>query len=98
MRRLLYAMAVLLCLSNFLFAQVNTASLTGLITDSTNATVAQVKITVQSAATGYTRIVETDPSGYYSIQELPIGSYRVTVSRQGFATLGETVTLNTIYG
>jgi len=95
MRRLLHAMAVLLCLSNFLFAQVNTASLTGLITDSTNATVAQVKITVQSTATGYTRIVETDPSGYYSIQELPIGSYRVTVSRQGFATLGETVTLNT---
>jgi len=76
-------------------AQVNTASLTGLITDSTNATVAQVKIKVQSTGTGYTRTVETDPSGYYSLQELPIGSYRVTVSRQGFATLGENVTLNT---
>jgi hypothetical protein len=95
MRRLCYAVTVLLCFSNFLFAQVNSASLTGLITDSSGATVAHVRVTAQSADTGYTRTVETDPSGYYFFQELPIGSYRVTVSSQGFATLGETVTLNT---
>jgi hypothetical protein len=89
------AAVVLFCVSTFLPAQVNTASLTGLITDSTNATVGQVKVTVQNAATGYTRVFETDPSGLYSFQELPIGSYRVTVSHQGFATLAETVSLNT---
>src|SRR5690349_11442540 len=72
MRRLCYAVTVLLCFSNFLFAQVNTASLTGLITDSTGATVAHVRVTAQSAGTGYTRTVETDPSGYYFFQELPI--------------------------
>jgi hypothetical protein len=86
---------VLLCFSSFLLAQVNTASLTGLITDPTNATVGQVKVTAQNSATGYSRTTESDSSGYYSFENLPIGSYRITVSRQGFATLAETVDLNT---
>src|SRR5215831_8512097 len=95
MRHFCCRVMVLLCFCSFLLAQVNTASLTGLITDPTNATVGQVKVTVQNAATGYTRTTESDAAGYYSLQELPIGTYRVTVSHQGFATLAETVSLNT---
>ena len=95
MRRYGFFLAVLLCLGGFLSAQVNTASLTGLITDPTNATVSHVKVTAQNADTGYARNTETDTSGWYSFQELPIGSYRITLKRQGFATMGETVTLNT---
>jgi hypothetical protein len=95
MRRLNYSVALVLWLANSLLAQVNTASLTGLVTDSTNATVSRVKVTARNADTGYTRTNETGPSGYYSFAELPIGSYRLTISRQGFATMGETVTLST---
>jgi hypothetical protein len=95
MRHVCSTLLVLLCCSSFLFAQVSTASLTGLITDPTNATVGQVKVTVQNTATGYTRTTQSDSSGYYSFEDLPIGSYRVTVTRQGFATLAETVTVNT---
>src|SRR5215467_6535947 len=94
MRRVARSLALVLCLSGFLFSQVNTASLTGLITDPTNATVGQTKVTVQNADTGYTRAVETDKDGYYFFQDLPIGTYHVSVAHQGFATLSETVTLN----
>ncbi len=95
MRQVCSRLLVLLCFSSFLLAQVNTASLTGLITDPTNATVGQVKVTAQNTGTGYTRTTQSDSSGYYSFEDLPIGSYRVTVSRQGFATLVETLVLNT---
>jgi len=97
MRRLgfLLAVVVLFFCSHFTFAQVNLASLSGLVTDSTNATVSRVTVAVENAATGYKRAAETDATGYYSFSDLPIGSYRVTVSHTGFATLGETVTLNT---
>src|SRR5262249_37590270 len=54
-----------------------------------------VKVAVENPATGYARTAETDGNGYYSLSELPIGSYRITVSHQGFSTLAETVTLNT---
>jgi len=87
--------AVLFFFGHFAFAQVNSASLSGLVTDSTNATVSHVTVAVENSANGYKRTAETDATGYYSLSDLPIGSYRVTVSHQGFATLGETVTLNT---
>lgn len=97
MRRLGFSLtvAVLFFSSHFAFAQVNSASLSGLVTDPTNATVGQVTVTVENAATGYKRTAATDTTGYYSFSDLPIGSYRVTVSHTGFATLGETVALNT---
>ncbi len=89
------ALAIVLWSSCGLFGQVNSASLSGLITDPSNATVAHVKVTVENSATGYSRSAQTDESGYYSFPDLPIGSYHVRVSHQGFATLTETVTPNT---
>jgi len=78
-----------------LAAQVSTASLTGLITDQTNAAAANVEVTVVSADTGYKRTAKTDGTGYYTFPELPIGKYEISVSHAGFATLQERVTLQT---
>jgi len=77
------------------FAQINTASLTGLVTDQSNAVMTGVHVTVLDSATGYTRTVDTDSAGYYSFANLPIASYVVSVSDQGFTTLQENITLDT---
>ncbi len=76
------------------FAQVNTASLTGLVTDPSGAAVPNAKATATSPATGYVRTVTTDGAGYYSFQNLPIGQYTVRVEASGFSADQETVTLN----
>lgn len=73
--------------------QVNTASLTGLITDQSNAAASQVQVTVQNRENGYSRSTETDAAGYYYFADLPIGAYRMTISRQGFASMAETIAL-----
>lgn len=77
-----------------LFAQVNTASLSGLVTDQNNAAIANVAIKVTNPATGYVRAVTTDSAGYYSFQNLPIGQYSVHVEQSGFEAVEEQVTLN----
>jgi outer membrane receptor protein involved in Fe transport len=94
-RSFLLMVAIPLLLSCLTLAQVNSANLSGLITDASNAVVAHVKVAVENTATGYSRTGETDANGYYSFADLPIGSYRISVSHQGFATLAETLTLNT---
>ena len=75
------------------FAQVNTGNLSGLVTDLSGAVVRNATITVTSARTGYTRIVESGSDGAYIFPDLPIGGYTVTVSASGFSTLKETVTV-----
>jgi outer membrane receptor protein involved in Fe transport len=97
MRRLFNGLALiaLLFLRLSLMAQVNTASLTGLVTDQSNAAAAHVQVTVSSEATGYSRSVETDATGYYSFPELPIGAYSIKITQQGFSTLQQKVTLET---
>jgi hypothetical protein len=88
------ALVVALFCSASLVAQVNTASLSGLVTDPSGAAVPNVTVTVTSPSTGYVRIVKTDSAGYYSFQNLPIGQYSVRVESSGFATAQENVTLN----
>lgn len=75
------------------YAQVNTASLSGLATDPSGATLPHVTVSVTENSTGYTRSVRTDNSGAYSMQDLPIGDYSVDVSDSGFNTLHEKITL-----
>jgi hypothetical protein len=91
----LFAIIALLFAANSLPAQVNTASFTGLVTDQSNAVMAGVHVTVADRATGFTRTVDTDTAGYYSFENLPIATYTVTVTKDGFSTLQATVTLDT---
>ena len=89
---LLFAAALILAAP--LSAQVNTASLSGLVTDPSGAAMPNVTVKATSPATGYIRTVTTDNAGYYSFQNLPIGQYTVQVESAGFNTAQEDVTLN----
>ena len=86
------AIAIMLCAVTL--AQVNTASLTGLVTDASGGALPNVTVTTTGSETGYLRTVKTDASGYYSFQNLPIGQYSVRVEAPGFSVHKEEVTLN----
>jgi len=77
-----------------LFAQVNTASLSGLITDPSSAAISNVTVSVTSPTTGYIRTVTTDSAGFYAFENMPIGQYTLRVEANGFSTAQENVTLN----
>src|SRR5688572_25148660 len=65
-------------------AQVNTASLTGLVTDPTGAVVSNASVTVKNKATTVESSTNSDASGYYTFASLPVGAYTLQVERQGF--------------
>jgi Carboxypeptidase regulatory-like domain len=67
-----------------LSAQVSTASLNGTILDPSGAAVSNAKVIVQNDATGLNRTTETNGSGSFSFDFLPIGTYTLEVSSSGF--------------
>jgi Carboxypeptidase regulatory-like domain/TonB dependent receptor-like, beta-barrel len=69
-----------------LAAQTFRGTVLGTVTDSTGAVVAGAKVTVRNVATGLERTTDTSADGSYSVPELPIGTYTVTVSQSGFQT------------
>jgi len=81
------------CCGNLL-GQVNTASLSGLVMDSSGSPMAGVHVKSLNQSTGYSREATTDRSGYYTLSNMPIGSYTVEVEGEGFARTDESVELN----
>src|ERR1700716_3826899 len=90
------ACALLLCVGLGVqgFAQVNTASLTGLVSDPTGAAVAGAHVTAKNRATNADTFPTIDSSGYYTFPSLPVGNYTLTVEVQDFKkTVQENVAL-----
>src|SRR5437899_6280940 len=83
----------LLLVSAGAFAQVNTASLTGFVSDPSGAAVADAKVTVVNTATNLERALSTASDGYFTFSTLPVGEYKVTVEKQGFRLNTTNVTL-----
>jgi Carboxypeptidase regulatory-like domain/TonB dependent receptor/TonB-dependent Receptor Plug Domain len=69
-----------------LSAQTFRGTILGTVTDPSGAVVAGAKVTVKNTGTGLERSSETSADGSYSLPELPIGTYTVTVVQQGFQT------------
>ncbi|WP_084080991.1 TonB-dependent receptor [Edaphobacter aggregans] len=58
----------------------------GHVTDATGASVAGATVTVTNAEMGYSRTLATEADGYYVLVNLPLGTYKVLVSKEGFST------------
>jgi hypothetical protein len=69
-----------------LSAQTFRGTILGTVTDPSGAVIAGAKVTVKNTNTGLERATVTSGDGGYSIPELPIGTYTVTVSQAGFQT------------
>ncbi|HEV8131161.1 MAG TPA: TonB-dependent receptor [Acidobacteriota bacterium] len=70
------------------FAQVSltSGSILGNVTDTSSAIMPGVQVSVHHLETGLNRSAITNDSGYYSIPQLPVGTYRVVASLPGFKT------------
>lgn len=77
-----------------LVAQVDRATLTGVVRDSSGALVVQAEIDLLHPATGLRRQVQTNESGAYYVTGLPVGSVAVETSKPGFSKVRNEVTLS----
>ncbi len=78
------ALAALLFMAGTLWAQTDTAQITGTVRDRTGAVVPQAKVTLTNQLTAMIRETTTNPSGDYVFALLPVGVYSVTAEKQGF--------------
>ena len=85
MRKNLFFSLLLLILAGapVLRAQVS-ASLAGVIRDPSGARIAGASITVTNVETGAARPSVTDDAGRYEVLALPVGEYKISVSKAGF--------------
>jgi hypothetical protein len=82
---------VLLLLMSVLFLQIaasaqtgTTGQISGSVTDQSGAVVPDATVTLTQVGTGEKRTVMTSVDGNYSVPNLSIGTYRVTVTKTGF--------------
>ena len=68
-------------------AQSNAATLTGTVVDQTKAVIPKATIAITNEASGVTRSTISDGRGQFSMNGVPVGTYDLTVSAQGFKNL-----------
>src|SRR5579863_4759754 len=71
------------------------SSLSGLITDNSQAVVPDATVKVRHSATNVTSQTVSDAAGYYRFPSLPVGEYEVTIDRAGFAQTSQQVRIET---
>jgi hypothetical protein len=69
------------------FGQENTGSIQGLVKDQTGAVISGAKVTIESSALVRSLDTMTDATGAYAFPKAPVGTYSVSVTRQGFKTV-----------
>ena len=69
------------------FGQENTGSIQGQVKDQTGAVIPGAKVTISSTALIRSLDAMSDSEGYYKFPTTPVGSYTVSVTRQGFKTV-----------
>jgi hypothetical protein len=94
---LLMAAIALLLGHQLLWASV-TGSISGVVRDKSGAVIPDAQVMALNVQTGVQRKLTTDTRGFYSFQALPIGTYDVEISKQGFQRYQQTglvLTVNT---
>ncbi len=84
-----FAFVFALLLGGRTYASV-TASISGTVKDATGASIPGATVTATDTGTGISQTRTTNAQGFYSFQELPLGSYVVTVEQKGFKQYQQT--------
>ena len=95
-RTALNVLAAVWLLGAACFAQSNLASVSGVITDAQGGVVPQASVIATDIKTSVQTSVTSNSAGFYHVQNLTIGSYRVSVEHAGFRKyIREGITLTT---
>lgn len=80
----LAGLALVACLAANLSAQGIYATLTGVVSDPSQAVVAKAKVTLKDAQSGSQRESVTNNDGYFTFASVPVGSYDLAIEAKGF--------------
>ena len=69
------------------FLAAQTGTIQGTVTDSSGAVISGARVTAISNSTNTSRTVETSESGLYSMTNLAVGEYSVTIDKIGFTPI-----------
>jgi hypothetical protein len=83
-RSFLAGLALVACLAANLSAQGIYATLTGVVSDPSQAVVAKAKVTLKDAQSGSQRETVTNNDGYFTFASVPVGSYDLALEAKGF--------------
>lgn len=75
------------CVGSRATAQVSSAQITGVVTDSVGALIANASVLIVSQDTGARRAVKTNDSGEFIAPALAPGRYQLTIEAPGFQTI-----------
>lgn len=67
------------------YAQSIFASLTGVVSDTSDAVIPGAKITLTNSASGDVRRTVSNSDGYYTFSAVPVGTYKINVEAAGFS-------------
>src|SRR5207245_1081399 len=84
--KLRMVLALVFLTATTLAAQTFRGTILGTVTDASGAVVPGATVQVQNVNTGLQRTTQTSTDGSYSVTELPIGLYTVTIKQSGFQT------------
>jgi hypothetical protein len=84
LRITLVLLLVLIAVGTPLFAQAAAATLSGTVTDSSNALMAGVSVQLTNADTNVSQTAQTNQAGLYTFASVPPGRYEITVKHAGF--------------
>ena len=85
MKRNAFTLALALCPS-IVFAQV-AGSISGVVTDATQAAVPEATLSLSNTQTGETRSVSSGVQGFFNFADVPRGEYTLKVNASGFREL-----------
>ena len=85
-RRTSLLVLLALCFAAISFAQLDTASIVGTVTDASGAVVPGATVTIQNVGTSAAVKLTTDSSGAFAAPSLAVGTYKVTATAAGFKT------------
>jgi Carboxypeptidase regulatory-like domain len=100
---LIFALALML--SANLYGQAISGNIVGTVMDQTNAVVPRAQITAENTQTGVKTAIMANEKGEFVLNDLPVGTYSLTVNATGFGTtnlqdlkvaLNQTITANVI--